>query len=380
MNELMKSLACSGSECFCWILVLLNIFAVFYLVFCSFWKVSRLVKLNGWVYSGVLIGATILVLFFHTCVYTLLAAIFTGMILMAILSIVLPQPQEPREKTEKTKSSNATGAYVISETFDGWFAFALYDAKRKLLVSSTYAYRSVEETKEAIVSCRENGSIAETEDRSGLWIQEKYIPKFEIFKNGNLYGFSLRVFEEDSILHSQMFDKLGCCLNLLEKVKANVGATDVYMSVEKIHGDHYKKWSFVEEEPVEEELVVEEIVEEAHIEEEPVVEEVVEEAHIEEEPIVEENVEEAPIEEEPVIPKKCIVGVVWPESKNSEKIYRYQVPEGSANVGDIVTAPTFDTYSKKDIIRKARVASVEYYEEDENIVLPTKSIISVEKN
>ena len=350
MNELMKSLACSGSECFCWILVLLNIFAVFYLVFCSFWKVSRLVKLNGWVYSGVLIGATILVLFFHTCVYTLLAAIFTGMMLMAILSIVLPQQQDPREKTEKTKSSNATGAYVISETFDGWFAFALYDAKRKLLVSSTYAYRSVEETKEAIVSCRENGSIAKTEDRSGLWIQEKYIPKFEIFKNGNLYGFSLRVFEEDSILHSQMFDKLGCCLNLLEKVKANVGATDVYMSVEKIHGDHYKKWSFVEEEPVEEELVVEEIV------------------------------EEAPIEEEPVIPKKCIVGVVWPESKNSEKIYRYQVPEGSANVGDIVTAPTFDTYSKKDIIRKARVASVEYYEEDENIVLPTKSIISVEKN
>ena len=52
MNELLKSLACSGTECFCWILVLFNILAVFYLVFCSFWKVSKLVKIFGWVHSG----------------------------------------------------------------------------------------------------------------------------------------------------------------------------------------------------------------------------------------------------------------------------------------------------------------------------------------
>ena len=119
----MKSLACAGTECFCWILVLLNIFAVFYLVFCSFWKVSRLVKLSGWVYSGVLIGATILILFFHTCIYTLLATVFTGMMLMAILSIILQQQGEPREKPEKTKAPKPMGSYVISETFDGWFAF-----------------------------------------------------------------------------------------------------------------------------------------------------------------------------------------------------------------------------------------------------------------
>ena len=77
MNELLKSLACSGSECLCWILVLFNIFAVFFLVFCSFWKVSRLAKIGGWVYSGVLVCLTILILFFHTCIYTLLATIFT---------------------------------------------------------------------------------------------------------------------------------------------------------------------------------------------------------------------------------------------------------------------------------------------------------------
>ena len=62
-------MACSGSECLCWILVLLNIFAVFYLVFCSFWKISGLTKIIGWTYSGVLIGATGLIMFFHTCIY-----------------------------------------------------------------------------------------------------------------------------------------------------------------------------------------------------------------------------------------------------------------------------------------------------------------------
>ena len=40
----------------------------------------------------------------------------------------------------------------------------------------------------------------------------------------------------------------------------------------------------------------------------------------------------------------------------------------------------FDSYKQKDVIRQARVISVEYYEEGANIVLPTKRIISVEKN
>ena len=60
MNELLKSLLCSGTECFCWIIVLFNIFAVFYLVFCSFWNVTKLVKIFGWIHAGALICAAIL--------------------------------------------------------------------------------------------------------------------------------------------------------------------------------------------------------------------------------------------------------------------------------------------------------------------------------
>lgn len=339
MNELMKSLVCPGSECFCWILVLVNIFAVFYLVFCSFWKISKLVKLAGWAYSGVLIGSTILILFFHTCIYTLLATVFTGMMLMAILSIILPQQGEPCEKTEKTKASKPMGAYVIFETLDGWFAFGLFDAKRKHLVNSTYVYDSMESAKEAIVSCRENGIIAETEDKTGLWIQEKFIPKFEVCKYGETYGFSLRVNEEDWMIHSKKFSRISACLALLEKVKANIGTTDVYMSIEKISGEGYLKWSDIQDLPM----------------------------------------EEIPAVEEPVIPKKCIVGVIWPKSTDPDRVYRYHAPDPNVAVGDFVIAPTLDAYNQKEVIRRGRVAAVEYYTEGEDIPLPEKTIIAVEK-
>ena len=149
------------------------------------------------------------------------------MMLMAILSIILPQPGEPREKEKKIKAPKPLGAYVISETLDGWFVFGLYDSKRKKLVNSTYAYDSIETAKEKIISCRENGRIAETEDRSGLWIQEKYIPKFEICKHEDMYGFSLRIAEDESVIRSEKFSKLGACLTLLEKVKANICTTDI---------------------------------------------------------------------------------------------------------------------------------------------------------
>ena len=409
MNELLKSLACSGSECLCWILVLFNIFAVFYLVFCSFWKVSKLVKINGWVYSGVLICTTIVVLFFHTCIYTLLATVFTGMMLMAILSIILPQQEERSEKKDKVKASKPMGAYVISETFDGRFVFGLYDSKKRKLADSTYSYDSLETAKDEIDSCRENGIIAETEDRSGLWIQEKYIPKFEVRKCGEEYEFSLYAVEEDSVIHSQRFGKIGSCLTCLEKVKENIGSAVVYMSVVKVSGDGYKKWgltgepveeeSVVEEpiveepiveEPIAEEPVIEEPVVEEPVEEEPVVEESVEEEPVEEEPIVEEPVEEEPVIEEPVVeeepiaeaparPKKCIVGVVWPESTESDKVYRYHVQGETVEVGDFVKAPTFDSFNQKDVVRRARVVKVEYYEDGDDVVLPKKSIISVEK-
>ncbi len=109
MNELLKSLACSGTECLSWILVFVNILAVFYLVFCSFWKVSKLVRIIGWVWMGVLLGVTMGILIFHTCIYTLLVTIFTMMMFMAILSVILPH-------SEKSAMDNPRDAKIVPAT------------------------------------------------------------------------------------------------------------------------------------------------------------------------------------------------------------------------------------------------------------------------
>lgn len=344
MNELLKSMVCSGSDCLCWILVLLNIFAVFYLVYCSFWKISGLSKISGWVYMGVLICATILILFFHTCIYTLLATIFTGMMLMAILSIILPQQNEQSDTKGNTMSSKSNGAYLISETLDGWYVFGLYDSKRKNLINSTYTYESLEKAKEAIKSCRENGIISETEERYSSWIQEKYIPKFQVCKYDDKYGFSLYVTESESIINSKMFNKIDTCLAFLKKVKANIGATDVYLSVDKISGDGYKRWvqpiektieeesiskKFVEESvfceasvpylaeveyPTEKEIIEDDLIEDELIEEELIEEELIEEELIEEELIEEELDEENSTEENIVMP-------IENDEENSKAVY-----------------------------------------------------------
>lgn len=48
-------------------------------------------------------------------------------------------------------------------------------------------------------------------------------------------------------------------------------------------------------------------------------------------------------------------------------------------MGDIVVISSFDSFNKSEVVRKARVVRVECYEEGEDIILPKKAIISVEK-
>ena len=169
------------------------------------------------------------------------------------------------------------------------------------------------------------------------------------------------------------------------------------------------------EEPVIEEPVVEEPVEEPVLEE-PVVEEIVEEPVIEE-PVVEEPVEEpvaVPVvlmeevnEEElaeamaqpdveleeisfipddddqfevaPEEPGIEVVGVVWPERKNRNKVYRYDPNGEQLDEGDIVLVPTRDVAKGRDVIRKVAVAHANHRVDPEHIRHPLKKIIAVVK-
>lgn len=239
MEEFLKSITCSGTECLCWILVLFNILAVFYLVFCSFWKVTRIVKITGWVYAAGLLCATIGILIAHTCIYTLLTTVFTCMMIMAIFAVVLPQPNANTEDEKAEKRQGKLGAYVISETTDKRYVFALYDSARRLIVKSKYSYDSIDETKQEICVCRNSGMMAAINDKTGAWIQEEQYPTFEMYVSGGKYRFCLKIDGEYVIFDSNGFDELRACEKTLEKAKQAVASTDVYLSTEIADGKEY---------------------------------------------------------------------------------------------------------------------------------------------
>jgi hypothetical protein len=93
--------------------------------------------------------------------------------------------------------------------------------------------------------------------------------------------------------------------------------------------------------------------------------------------------EEEPVEQitedESEDPRKCVVGIVWKKNSKSGKVYRYNAPGGRVKAGDAVIVPTFDASSQKEVVRKAYVVNVTYYEEGEDIALPEKEILSIEK-
>ena len=235
----LASLCSNPEKCFCWLIILLDIFAIFYLVFVSFYKVTRLVRMIGWIWIGVLITADIIILAIHPCVLTLLCILFTIMIMAAMLSVVLPNAGnwEMPEKTgddEKPKKKEKCGSYVVREIDPQKYCFELYDPQNRLLVRSLHCYLSVGDVKQAIASTRESGQIAEVEDRTVDWIKEVNHPKFELFKDGAKFRFQLSSDSSFVIFRSKPFASLQECKKQMDKTIAAVASLAVYISVEKL--------------------------------------------------------------------------------------------------------------------------------------------------
>ena len=74
-----------------------------------------------------------------------------------------------------------------------------------------------------------------------------------------------------------------------------------------------------------------------------------------------------------------VVGVVWPEKKKKNKIYRYDPNGEILNEGDVVLVPTWNNAQQREVIRKATVAHANHRVEPEHIKHPLKKIIAVIK-
>ncbi len=75
-----------------------------------------------------------------------------------------------------------------------------------------------------------------------------------------------------------------------------------------------------------------------------------------------------------------VVGVVWPERRRHNKIYKYDPNGEKLKDGDIVLVPSRDVARGRDIVRKATVAHGNYMIDGEMIHKPLKKIIAIVKH
>ena len=74
-----------------------------------------------------------------------------------------------------------------------------------------------------------------------------------------------------------------------------------------------------------------------------------------------------------------VIGVVWPERANKNKVYRYDPSNEKLHEGDVVLVPTRDAARDREVIRKAAVAHSNHRVTPEHIHHPLKKIIGVIK-
>lgn len=203
-----SKLLCNTEECLSYILVLLNLLTIFYLVYSSYRKVTKITQIFGYFWSCFIMCGTVTVLFIHTCIFTIMCAVFTGMAIIAVLSMIY-ESKHPENRTQNDEFDNnyklenkPQGCYVIYKTDDDKFTFALHAKNKKKLLQSVYKYDTLEEAKKAIFKCRDFGSMAELENSTGEWILDVNHPKFRLYLNGETYYIDLAVSENTILLKS----------------------------------------------------------------------------------------------------------------------------------------------------------------------------------
>ncbi len=237
----LSNIACSAEECLSWIIILLNILTVFYLVFCAWFKVTKTVKIIGYVWASALTVGTIAVVAVHTCIFTILSAVFTGMILMAVLSVVFnkgvfakEEKEDEKEKEKTEKPQRPLGAYVIHRTDDNKYVFVLYNNRKTFIAKSIYKYASIEETKKAIAVCRENGFFASVENKTKSWIEFVNHPKFIMFEENGKFLFKMTLADETVIVMSEPFEVNEQCEKSMKEAVSIVKSEKMYYSEKEV--------------------------------------------------------------------------------------------------------------------------------------------------
>ncbi len=248
----LSNIACSAEECLSWIIILLNILTVFYLVFCAWFKVTKTVKIIGYVWASALAVGTVAVVAAHACIFTILSAVFSALIIMAVLSVVFNKNviYNTEENDESEKPQKISGAYVIHRTDDNKFVFLLYNGKKVAVSKSRYKYDSVDDVKKAIAVCRENGLFVAVENKTKSWIEFVNHPKFIMYEKDGKFCFHMTLADESIFLLSETFDVNELCEKAMNDAVSAVKSEKMYYSEKEVLAGSLFSSLPIAEEPV----------------------------------------------------------------------------------------------------------------------------------
>ncbi len=244
-ESIFSKLLCDTDSCLSFIIIFLDILSVFYLVFCSYYKITKTVRLIGYIWASFLLCSTVTIMFIHTCIFTVMGVMFTIMIEMPILSIAIRYNKlvEGKEEKEVETKKKDVGCYVIFPTNDNKFVFGLHNKRGELLAMSTFKYSNVEETKDAIAFTRTSGDGCEFEDTTQNWTLDTKHPKFVMYLKKQKYYFEFAVNEDLSMLKSDAISESAVSLKMVKEARKCITSNVIYFATSKEDVKVGKKFS-----------------------------------------------------------------------------------------------------------------------------------------
>ena len=101
---ILTKFACESTDCLSYIISLLDILTVLYLAYCASFRVNKGVRIFGWAWAAAVIAATIAIIAIHTCLFTLVSALFTALMMMALFGVTFESIATEKKKKEETSA------------------------------------------------------------------------------------------------------------------------------------------------------------------------------------------------------------------------------------------------------------------------------------
>ena len=110
---ILSKFVCDSTDCLSYIISLLDILTVLYLSYCASFRVNKGVRIFGWVWAAVVVAATVAIIAIHTCLFTLVSALFTALVLMALFGVTFESiTNERKNKESKDARSEKPAPFV----------------------------------------------------------------------------------------------------------------------------------------------------------------------------------------------------------------------------------------------------------------------------